>query len=173
MDFKKVICLAGFLAASSAPVWADGNGYVASVTHQLKAQGYEITQISKTFLGRVRFEAKRKDIEREIVINPRTGEVLRDLNRTVLGAVVVVVPVEQPELPTTTAVTDSAPEASKDSGETADDSSENTGSNDAGSDAAGDSGSGDSSSGGDGSGGDGSGGDGSGGDGSGGGDGSD
>jgi len=158
VDLKKVICLTGFLAVASAPVWADGDGYVASVTRQLKAQGYKITQISRTFLGRVRFEAKRKDVEREIVINPRTGEVLRDLNTTITGAVVVVIPKELPELPTTTAttVTGDIPEASTNTDEPTDkptaEPSESTSSNDGGAAASGES---DGASGGSGDGGDG------------------
>ncbi|MEM8978871.1 MAG: hypothetical protein AAGD04_05265 [Pseudomonadota bacterium] len=49
-----------------------------SVVEQLTAQGFEITKMRRTFLGRVRIEAQSEDLERELVFNPNTGEVLRD-----------------------------------------------------------------------------------------------
>ncbi len=68
------LAFAGMLLAS--PVLADGR--VDSITQQLAAQGYDQIKVSKTFLGRVRVEAQRKGLEREIIFNPRTGEILRD-----------------------------------------------------------------------------------------------
>lgn len=68
------LAFAGVLLAS--PVLADGR--VDAITQQLAAQGYDQIKVSKTFLGRVRVEAQRKGLEREIIFNPRTGEILRD-----------------------------------------------------------------------------------------------
>lgn len=45
----------------------------------LEAQGYEIVLVERTWLGRVRIEAARSGYRREVIVNPRTGEILRDL----------------------------------------------------------------------------------------------
>ena len=45
----------------------------------LRAQGYEVREIERTWLGRVRIEATRDGYRREMILNPSTGEVLRDL----------------------------------------------------------------------------------------------
>lgn len=45
---------------------------------QLTAQGYSEIEVSRTFLGRVRIEAYGNGIEREIILNPSSGEILRD-----------------------------------------------------------------------------------------------
>ena len=49
-----------------------------SIDQQLRAQGYEKVTISRTLLGRVFVVAEGGGRRREIVINPATGEVLRD-----------------------------------------------------------------------------------------------
>ena len=60
----------------AAPVRAD------LVTDQMVAalqeQGYEILEMHRTWLGRVRVIAESANIRREIVFNPGTGEILRD-----------------------------------------------------------------------------------------------
>lgn len=53
----------------------------ASVKAQLRDQGYRDIETSQTLLGRARFEARKGDRVRVIVINPSTGEILRDLSR--------------------------------------------------------------------------------------------
>jgi len=68
------LAIAGMFFA--VPAMADGR--VDAITQQLSAQGYDRIKVSKTFLGRVRVEAQRKGLEREIIFNPRTGEILRD-----------------------------------------------------------------------------------------------
>lgn len=46
---------------------------------RLRASGYTTIEARRTFLGRIRIEAAHPDgTEREIVLNPRTGEILRD-----------------------------------------------------------------------------------------------
>lgn len=54
---------------------------------QLALDGYEEITISRTWLGRVRIIAEKGEIEREIIINRRTGEVLRDYTRREDGSV--------------------------------------------------------------------------------------
>lgn len=44
----------------------------------LRAQGFEDIETERTWLGRLRIEAENDAFKREIVIDPRTGEILRD-----------------------------------------------------------------------------------------------
>ena len=44
----------------------------------LQAQGYTVIEKGYTFLGRLRIVAESSEIHREIVVNPGTGEILRD-----------------------------------------------------------------------------------------------
>lgn len=44
----------------------------------LQAQGYTVLEQGYTFLGRLRIVAENDQIHREIVVNPGTGEILRD-----------------------------------------------------------------------------------------------
>ena len=53
-------------------------GGVDSVVRQLRAQGYASIEVSRTWLGRIQIEAKRPGEEREIILNRKTGEILRD-----------------------------------------------------------------------------------------------
>jgi len=48
------------------------------IVQQLKDQGFTEIEMSRTWLGRVRIEAESGTHEREIILNPRTGEILRD-----------------------------------------------------------------------------------------------
>ncbi|MGC9368997.1 MAG: hypothetical protein ACP5DX_05580 [Paracoccaceae bacterium] len=72
-----------FLAATAAvSILAAGPVAAASledrVVEQLREQGFESIRISRTWLGRLRIKARGRGYEREIIINPRTGEILRD-----------------------------------------------------------------------------------------------
>lgn len=51
------------------------------IVDALRAQGYEVTVTRRTFLGRGLIEAEGPAGEREIIYNPRTGEILRDVLR--------------------------------------------------------------------------------------------
>lgn len=51
---------------------------VDRLIQKLATQGYTKVEVSRTLLGRVRIEAHGRGAEREIIINGRTGEVLRD-----------------------------------------------------------------------------------------------
>ena len=50
----------------------------SEIAAQLREQGYSSVEVSKTWLGRLRFEAVNGAKRREIIVNPRTGEILRD-----------------------------------------------------------------------------------------------
>ncbi|MEH7827517.1 hypothetical protein [Gemmobacter denitrificans] len=51
---------------------------VQEIVAQLEYQGYRQIKVNRTWLGRVRIVAVVNSAEREIVINPTTGEILRD-----------------------------------------------------------------------------------------------
>ena len=68
------ICL--ICAALAFP--AQGAGLADSIVSQLRAQGFTSVDVSTTLLGRVRILAEGAASRREIVLNPRTGEILRD-----------------------------------------------------------------------------------------------
>lgn len=63
--------------AFAAPARAES--VTDQVVQQLQSQGYGKIEVSRTLLGRIRIVATRSDFRREIVIDRRTGEVLRDL----------------------------------------------------------------------------------------------
>ena len=82
MKRRHFLCL---IAAS--PVMASlalaGPGQAATfaedVIAQLTRQGFAAITSESTWLGRVRITAERNGGTREIVLNPRTGEILRDI----------------------------------------------------------------------------------------------
>ncbi|SPF81085.1 hypothetical protein [Pseudoprimorskyibacter insulae] len=45
---------------------------------QLRRQGFTHIEVERTWLGRLRIEASKPGQTREVVVNPRSGEVLRD-----------------------------------------------------------------------------------------------
>lgn len=59
--------------------------YVESIIRQLKRQGFRSVVQERTLLGRVRITASRKDGRREIIVNPKSGEILRDLWTPISG----------------------------------------------------------------------------------------
>lgn len=61
----------------AAPVRADS--LQAEIVAQLHEQGYRRVTVSRTFLGRIRINAELGHSLREIVVNPLTGEILRDM----------------------------------------------------------------------------------------------
>ncbi len=60
------------------PMASEAQSVEQLVIDRLAAEGYRDIRISRTWLGRVRFVARGPAGEREIVINPSTGAVLRD-----------------------------------------------------------------------------------------------
>ena len=77
-----VTALAALLAA--APVAAQPAA--DRVVSQLAAQGYDEIEVGRTLLNRIRIVAESADEWREIIVDPRTGEILRDLWRMKSGA---------------------------------------------------------------------------------------
>lgn len=74
---------AGIFGAS--PAKAD---FVDAVRQELRAQGYSRISVTSTLLGRSKIVAQGKSGTREIILNPRTGEVLRDLWTSAQGGTV-------------------------------------------------------------------------------------
>ena len=73
-DFLTVLA-AGMAAASPALA----QDYVRSIVRQLRKQGFSAIVEERTLLGRVRIVAVSRDGQREIIVNPNNGEILRDL----------------------------------------------------------------------------------------------
>jgi hypothetical protein len=57
---------------------AQDDAATRSVIRQLGAQGFEIVSVRRTLLGRVRVLSRRGNLQREIVLDPRNGVILRD-----------------------------------------------------------------------------------------------
>lgn len=53
--------------------------YVDDIVKWLEREGYAGIEVSRTLLGRVRIVATKDSRTRELVCNPRTGEILRDV----------------------------------------------------------------------------------------------
>lgn len=60
----------------AAPVHA--SEFADRIILWLQDQGFTYFEVQRTWLGRIKIEAKADGIEREIILNARTGEVLRD-----------------------------------------------------------------------------------------------
>lgn len=80
--------LFGFVAALAIP----GSAALAKEPYEewidwLEDAGYTDITASRTFLGRVQIQARQGLMRREIVINPRTGEVLRDVMLDASGSI--------------------------------------------------------------------------------------
>lgn len=70
--FSIVLLCTGLAFPALGADLADG------IVSQLRAQGFTSVDVSTTLLGRVRILAESGASRREIVLNPRTGEILRD-----------------------------------------------------------------------------------------------
>ena len=66
-------------AAALFPGAAFAKDFADRIVRRLRKQGYTDISSSRTFLGRVRIVAWRGDESREIILNPYTGEILRDV----------------------------------------------------------------------------------------------
>ena len=76
-----IFLLAATLAFSLwlTPAPADaGTDFTAPIVANLKAEGYELVEIRRTWLGRILIVSRNGTYLREIVLNRRTGEILRD-----------------------------------------------------------------------------------------------
>ncbi len=72
-------CAGGVLGAVFTASAAVADSFQSSVVAQLRGQGYREINVETTLLGRVRIVAARSGASREIILNPRTGEILRDV----------------------------------------------------------------------------------------------
>ncbi len=73
--------LAGMMIVAVGIVFAASGGKAASretIIAQLSAQGYREIRVSRTWLGRLRFIATGPSGTREIVLNPSSGDIMRD-----------------------------------------------------------------------------------------------
>lgn len=71
--------LAGLGAGGLVGLPAFAQDFADSVVSQLRRQGFSKVSTERTLLGRVRIVATGNGGRREIILNPRTGEILRDL----------------------------------------------------------------------------------------------
>lgn len=73
---KRCLFVLALILGSIVPAFAD----VISdrVIANLKAQGFSVVRMNRTWLGRIWVLAESQDVRREIVFNPTTGEILRD-----------------------------------------------------------------------------------------------
>jgi hypothetical protein len=80
MDTTRRSFIAGTFAtlATGVPAAAQDDAATRSVVRQLREQGFDVTEVRRTLLGRVRVVARRDDLVRELVFDPRNGAILRD-----------------------------------------------------------------------------------------------
>lgn len=64
---------------------ADGRSFADKVEAELRQQGFAQLSVTTTLLGRTRIIALSPTQKREIVVNPHTGEILRDYTTDMLG----------------------------------------------------------------------------------------
>jgi hypothetical protein len=79
IQVKRRKFLAGLLCGLIAATPAAAQDHVEDIVSQLREQGFSNIQQESTLLGRVRIMASSGDGQREIILNPHTGEILRDL----------------------------------------------------------------------------------------------
>ena len=95
MNRRRVMaCLAAGLLTLGpmvAPVMAQDIGDV--LVAQLRDQGFAVQSLETTWLGRLRILATRGGGQREIIVNPRTGEILRDIFTGHSGGATILDPV--------------------------------------------------------------------------------
>ncbi|MCT8161860.1 hypothetical protein [Pseudoruegeria sp. SHC-113] len=73
--FKRSLIVLAFAFMAST---GQASGVVDRITSQLQDMGYNRIAVSRTLLGRTRIVATAPGKEREIILNPSTGEILRD-----------------------------------------------------------------------------------------------
>lgn len=78
MRLNRRILLIATLSAATMAWPALAASIAENVTAQLLEQGYTVTSVERTLLGRTRIVAVKNGQEREIILNGRTGEILRD-----------------------------------------------------------------------------------------------
>ncbi len=76
---RRRVFLAGLIGGALAATAAQARDRSDDILRELKLNGYRIEDVGRTFLGRVRILATKNGGRREIIVNPATGEILRDL----------------------------------------------------------------------------------------------
>lgn len=76
MTRSSLIFAAALGITLSGPVQAQD--YVGGITGQLRDLGFEQIEVRQTLLGRARIIARSAEGQREIILNPNNGEILRD-----------------------------------------------------------------------------------------------
>ena len=71
-----LVSTAAFTLVSTTAARAD---YVEDIVKWLEKHGYSGIEVTRTLLGRVRIVAGKDGGRRELICNPRTGEILRDI----------------------------------------------------------------------------------------------
>lgn len=71
--------LGGICGVVMTPAVAWARDYSDGIVRELKRNGYRIDSVARTLLGRVKIVASNRRGVREIIVNPATGEILRDL----------------------------------------------------------------------------------------------
>ncbi len=83
MDRRKFLVLVtAFSLSGTVPALADNED---DIIERLVEAGFGQIEVTRTLLGRVRIVAFKGNIRRELVINPRTGEILRDVTLVAEG----------------------------------------------------------------------------------------
>ena len=78
---RRGFTLGGVAMILAGPVRAQSRSQaiVERIVAELRRQGYTEFRVRRTLLGRVLIDAEGPGKEREIVLNPNTGEILRDI----------------------------------------------------------------------------------------------
>lgn len=71
-----LLAATAFTLLSTTAARAD---YVEDIVKWLQKEGYGDIDVTRTLLGRIRIVAVKDGQQRELVCNPRTGEILRDV----------------------------------------------------------------------------------------------
>lgn len=77
MNRRQFLVSLGVAAVAAPKAWAQS--YAEQIVQQLDDQGFNNIQVEVTLLGRVRIMADATSGHREIILNPKTGEILRDI----------------------------------------------------------------------------------------------
>ena len=77
MNRRILVTILALAVTCGGPVWAEEP--VDRILRDLKKLGYDNISVESTWLRRTRIFAISDDAQREIILNPNTGEILRDL----------------------------------------------------------------------------------------------
>ncbi|TDK51178.1 hypothetical protein [Antarcticimicrobium luteum] len=72
------VLLGAALALAAAPAATAGEGVAEPVVRSLTEEGYTVTDVSRTWLGRILITAQNRRFLREVALDRRTGAILGD-----------------------------------------------------------------------------------------------